>query len=522
MAKAINNNYQSVIQAPNRQLMVVLKSILIGMVSAVIVIFYRLLLTDAEQLRNQWLPFFRQTGWTVGILFLLLLIMAILTGWLLKKYPLIGGSGIPQVKGQIRGLIRVPWLSTLLAKFVGGLLTGLAGLSLGREGPSIQLGASAAHGLADRLAATRTERKILIASGAAAGLAAAFNAPLAGVIFVFEEIFRYISPLILLSSVSAAVVADYFSKLVFGFEPVFAFQTPLELPLSSYWLLLVLGLLTGLGGTLYNWAIMAVSRLYRQHLGGQPIIRMLIPFLLAGVLGLTFPIVLGGGHAVVEALTVDSPLLWLLLVLVAKFIFSAISFGSGAPGGIFFPLLILGALIGAAFASLGSVWLGLDPDLMGNFVILAMAGYFTAIVRAPITGVILLTEMTGSFSHMLALTIVSVTAYMTAERLHSEPIYDSLLHQLTSGRSVERPMHDQYRKITIEAIVHHGAALENKKISELNLPEGCLIIALRRHGLDITPRGNTEILAEDHLVVLTNLRDEATIREMIGQLTEHE
>ncbi len=480
----IRNNYQSVVQAPSKQLPIVFKSILIGVVSAAIVIMYRLLLTQADGLRSLLVfikgDILKTAGYLIGLFFL-----ALLTFWLLKKYPMIGGSGIPQVKGQIRGLIRVPWLSTLIAKFIGGMITGFAGLSLGREGPSIQLGASSAHGLADRLSATRTERKILIASGAAAGLAAAFNAPLAGVIFVFEEIFRYISPLILLSSVSAAVVADFLSKLVFGFEPVFAFTVTSQLPLMSYWLLLILGLTAGFAGAFYNFAIIGTIRLYSKLTGRYSLLKILIPFALAGVLGLIFPVVLGGGHAIIEKLSLDSPFIWLVLVLIIKFIFSTISFSSGAPGGIFFPLLILGALLGAVFAKAASLVLGLDPLLMDYFMILAMAGFFTAIVRAPITGVILLTEMTGSFSHMLPLTLVSVTAYVSAELLKSEPIYDSLLHNLTAGKVQNRPDRDLYRKITVEQVVHHGSIIENKTIGELGLPEGCLIIALRRHGLGL-------------------------------------
>ena len=110
-----------------------------------------------------------------------------------------------------------------------------------------------------------------------------------------------------------------------------------------------------------------------------------------------------------------------------KFLFSAVSFGSGAPGGIFFPLLILGALIGGAFAMTASEFLGLDPVYVNNFVLLSMAGFFTAIVRAPITGIILLFEMSGSVSQMLSLAIVSVAAYITATLLRSEPIYEAFI-----------------------------------------------------------------------------------------------
>ena len=117
-------------------------------------------------------------------------------------------------------------------------------------------------------------------------------------------------------------------------------------------------------------------------------------------------------------------------MLVAKFLFSIISFGSGAPGGIFFPLLIIGGTFGAVFGYISINYLGISSELFNNFIIISMAGYFTAIVRAPITGIILITEMTGSFSNLLSLSIVSIISYIIADALKSEPIYDSLLKNL--------------------------------------------------------------------------------------------
>ena len=142
--------------------------------------------------------------------------------------------------------------------------------------------------------------------------------------------------------------------------------------------------------------------------------------------GLTISYALGGHH-LVEQLQASLNLPFLLLLLTVKFLFTMISFGSGAPGGIFFPLLVIGATIGAIFSNLAVTWAGISPGLLDNWIVLAMGGYFTAIVRAPITGIILLVEMTGSLSHLLPLTVVSIVAYVTADLLKSNPIYESLL-----------------------------------------------------------------------------------------------
>lgn len=160
----------------------------------------------------------------IPFLFIALGTAGYITGILINKFKMIGGSGIPQVKGIILGYFKNNWLGTLIAKFLGGIISITAGLSLGREGPSIQIGSCVAEGVGNKLASSRQEKKILMASGASAGLAAAFNAPLAGTMFAMEEIFKYFSPVILLSTMVSAVIADYISKLIFGTNPVFLFD----------------------------------------------------------------------------------------------------------------------------------------------------------------------------------------------------------------------------------------------------------------------------------------------------------
>jgi len=180
----------------------------------------------------------------------------------------------------------------------------------------------------------------------------------------------------------------------------------------------------------------------------------------------------------------------------------------------------MGSLLGGIVGNVAISGAGVDPQLFFNFVALAMAGFFTAIVRAPITGIILLIEMTGSFSHLLPLTVVSITAYVTADLLKSTPIYESLLELQLEAKQAEASERDSYKMITFESIVHFGAAIEGKKVRDLEMPFGTLIIAIRREGIDITPHGDTEIRAEDYLVVLTNVKDEPKVRELMAELTE--
>ncbi|WP_227825961.1 chloride channel protein [Clostridioides sp. ZZV15-6383] len=168
--------------------------------------------------------------------------------------------------------------------------------------------------------------------------------------------------------------------------------------------------------------------------------KLLIPFIMAGILGFVMPEVLGSGHNLVEALTSNEYIFGMVvLIFVIRFIFSAVSFGSGAPGGIFFPLLVLGAFMGGIFGMVGVKVFGMNPDYVNNFVLLAMAGYFTAIVRAPLTGIILIFEMTGSVSQMLSLSVISIVAYIVATLMKSKPIYESLLERLLEKNGEPAP-----------------------------------------------------------------------------------
>ncbi|EJW95147.1 voltage-gated chloride channel family protein, partial [gut metagenome] len=223
--------------------------------------------------------------------------------------------------------------------------------------------------------------------GASAGLAAAFHAPLAGVMFSLEEIHKNFSVSVLISVMTASITADYISSQFMGFQSVFQFDIGLEIQPQYYWHIVILGIILGLLGAFYNKVTVWVQSLYMNQKKLNETTRLLIPFLLAGVLGLVMPELLGSGHHLIDEAAGGTMVLSTILFLLAgKFLFSVICFGSGAPGGIFFPLLVLGALIGGAYSTFAAEFMGLDPSYISNFVLLAMAGYFTAIVRAPITG----------------------------------------------------------------------------------------------------------------------------------------
>lgn len=517
----MKNCYNTLKHDKYEEITIVLKSLLVGVATGAVAILYRIILSYAEGFSFTMYDLLSNKLVLIPLALVIVCIVGYFVGYLVSKDKMISGSGIPQLKGLIKGHFkgRNKWIHTLTSKFIGGAIAIAGGLSLGREGPSIQLGACVGEGIGDKLGKGGLERKILMASGASAGLAAAFNAPMAGVIFALEEIFKYFSPVILLSTMSSAVAADFVSKQIFGLSPIFNFEITKVFPLEDYWILIILGVFLGVMGVVYNFALLKAKQLYEKMYFLNTPKKIIIPFIVAMGLGITFPVVLGGGHRIIEELTLSSGILFLVLVFLVKFIFSMISFGSGAPGGIFFPLLILGATLGAIFAKLSINYISFDQELFNNIIILAMAGYFTAIVRAPITGIVLIMEMTSSFTHILPLTVVAITAYIVANLMKSPPIYEALLEKLVEKDEPER-LYESGKKTLIEIIVQHGSKFENQMVRKIDWPEKVLLVGIKRGDRQITPKGDVKIKTEDYLVILTDVNNEVEVRNVIEKMND--
>ncbi|GBG97131.1 ClC family H(+)/Cl(-) exchange transporter [Lactococcus termiticola] len=513
-SKIVSKNYKDMEKSPHKNLYLLLLSVLVGLVAGLVASLYRLSLEYAEGFGLSIYHFLAGHLIYLPLLLLAILILSAIISFLMTRYPMSSGSGIPQVKGQLLGYFKQNWFTTAFSKFIAGSLAMLGGLSLGREGPSVQLGAAMGEMVAGRWAKTERHRRLLIASGASAGLSAAFNAPLSGLMFTLEEVFKYFSPLILLTSLASAMAADFVSRLIFSGEAVFHFNILGAIPLQDYWLLVLLGLILGLFGAFYNRVLLASQSLMNKiH---WPYLRVLLSFLVVASTALVFPMVVGSGHRLMDQLSLGLGIGFLALIFVLKFLISMVSYASGIPGGIFFPLLVLGASLGSIFASLAISSLHLPAYLFANFVILAMAGTFTAIVRAPLTGILLLVEMTGSFNHLLPLAFVSLIAYVMADLLKSQPIYDSLLSRMIASQEEDARVADG--QMMFETILEFGAIADQKRIAELSLPEGCLIVGLHRSGRDIIPQGSSQLQAGDYLTFLIKKEDEVASRRAIRQI----
>jgi len=500
-----NNTIKTISHWQNFKFGLVIKSVCVGVISGLIVVAFRYALEEIGFFSKQVYAFLRNNNYYLCLWIPLLLVLAYIVGLIIIKEPMTKGSGIPQVEGVLLRQLDMNWWKVVLGKFVGGVLCIGAGLSLGREGPSIQLGAAMGQGFSKVFKRPKIEEKFLITGGASAGLAAAFNAPLAGMIFALEEVHKNFSPLILLAAASAALTGDLVSKEFFGINPVLNFRELPVMPLSNYMYLIFLGFITGLTGVLFNYTLLKTQDLYGLIKFIPIRFRLAIPFLAACLMGLFLPQVQGGGHDLIVSMVKDNFFIGTLIVLLlAKFVFTMVSFGSGAPGGIFLPMLAIGAIIGNLYGNIITNIFNLNMDFKNNFIILAMAGYFTAVVRAPVTGIVLITEMTGSFTHLLSLSMVCVISYLTADILKSKPVYESLLDRILKNAGDNEFKGDDSIKVILEIAVPMGCAIEGKRVKEIKWPEKCLLVGVRRGNEELIPNGNTKICAGDYLITLAD------------------
>ncbi|TFH45160.1 ClC family H(+)/Cl(-) exchange transporter [Streptococcus equinus] len=489
------------------------RGIVVGCAAGIVVSLFRLLIAKIFAQVVKYYQLSHENPSFLGLILLVSVIVVIAIGFLVKSDPDIKGSGIPHVEGELKGLLHPDWWSVLWKKFLGGTLAISMGFMLGREGPSIQLGAMAGKGVAKTLKAQRMEQRVLIASGAAAGLSAAFNAPIAGLLFVVEEIYHQFSRLVWISALVASLVANFISLNIFGLTPVLDMPGELViLPLKDYWLLLILGAFLGAMGYLYEKVTLNAGVVY-DFLGKVCHIPNYFYGIFAAVLiipvGYFYPQLLGGGNGLITSLTTSHlTLAVVFLYFIIRFIWSSLSYASGLPGGIFLPILTLGALLGFGFG-LGVNQLGfISTAALINFLVLGMAGYFGAISKAPLTAMILVTEMVGDFRQLMTIAVVTLVAYIVMDLLKGEPIYEAMLAKLSipKDREVIEPT-------LIELTVSDKIA--GKRVRDLTLPKNVLITTQIHRQKSEVVRGNTVLNAGDTIFLVVNEPEIGKIRQLL-------
>ncbi len=354
--------------------------------------------------------------------------------------PEAGGSGVQEVEGAMADLREIHGARVLPVKFVGGIAAIGSGLVLGREGPTIHIGASVAAMLSRRFALDATQRSGLLAAGAAAGLACAFNAPVAGVLFVIEETrrqfpYRYDT---YMGVIAASLLATVMTQWIGGMAPDLTMQAA-RMPIAMLPLFVLLGGLLGAVGVLLNASLLKGLDLAAAMGTKVPYAYPAVIGASIGALLVLLPQTVTGGETVITELVRQQPGVMILLALATvRFCTTVGSYSTGVPGGIFAPILSLAACIGLAFAGVLNTIVPGESFVPAAFAIAAMGGLFTACVRSPIVGVVLTLELTGAYDVAVPLLATCLVANLTAQWLGGRPIYEQLLARTLAGGSKQQ------------------------------------------------------------------------------------
>ena len=378
--------------------------------------------------------------------FILSALLAMVGYFLVRRFaPEAGGSGIPEIEGALEELRPVRWWRVLPVKFIGGMGTLGAGMVLGREGPMVQLGGNLGRMVVDVFRMRSPEaRHTLLATGAAAGLSAAVNAPLAGILFIIEEMrpqFRY--NLISIKAVFTGVImATIVFRIFNGDKAVIEVGKLSNAPVNTLWLYLILGMIFGCIGPLFNTLVLRTQDMFQRIHGGNIKKWVLIGGLIGGscgVLGLIQPTASGGGFNLIPIAAAGNFSVGLLLfIFIARVITTLLCFSSGAPGGIFAPMLALGTLLGTAFGMAATPLFPAYHLDAGTFAIAGMGALLAASVRAPLTGIVLVLEMTDNYQLILPMIITCLGATLLAQFLGGKPLYSTILQRTLAKQKAEQ------------------------------------------------------------------------------------
>jgi CIC family chloride channel protein len=348
--------------------------------------------------------------------------------WLVRRFaPYTSGSGIPHVEAALLGEVAPAPPALIPIKFVGGLLAIGSGLALGREGPSVQMAAALAHRLGELTRCSVEDSRILLAAGAGAGLAAAFNAPIAGAVFVLEELVRRFEPRTAIAALAASAAAIAVARAILGHAPDFQ-VAPLDYqPLGTIPLYLGLGVAAGILASCYARIILGMMSLAETFARCPVEARAAIIGAVVGAVAWFWPDLVGGGDRITQSVLADGAGIGFLFAAFAfRFGLGAVSYAAMVPGGLFAPMLTLGAQLGLAFGQLCLLALPGSGLELTAFAIVGMAAFFTGVVQAPVTGIVLVVEMTGGFTLLLPMLAAGAAAMLLPGLLRSAPIYNAL------------------------------------------------------------------------------------------------
>lgn len=530
----MNKNILSRLYRHGVQLMAV--GIVTGILSGIVVTFFNIAADLFSKYAKDVYALVRENPAFVPLLFVALAIIAFAIATVSKFVPMVRGSGIPQTEGAARGLLELKWYKSLPAMAASCLVCILSGLTAGAEGPSMFIGATCGEGTSKLLRCTDMEKRYQITGGACAGLAVAFNAPLTGITFAFEEAHRRFTPAIFICAFSSVLSAIITRNALYGWmnlpvEGTLSSFSLIQIPLKSYGFVALAAVVSGICGFgFYNLCLLSkklFAKIQTKNTLTTTYLKLLFPFIFAGVFGLITASVMGGGHSFIESLGThggttqqsvatifSSPVVvTLILVLVMRVIATALNLGAGVPCGIFIPMLAIGACIGTLVAKLGVAW-GMPAEYADCIVMICMATFFATIVKAPLTAIIMVVELTWQFTLLVPVVLGVSFGYMVSEVFGARSIYDELLDSILDEQ------HVHLTKQTYVATVEDGSIAMHKPIRDVLWPNNLLIRSIKRDGISIVPASDTVLQVGDELSIQAECVDYDNFKVSVDEIVK--
>ncbi len=502
-----------------------------GVFAGAVVTLFNILAHEGEEISRNVYAYIRANPIWIPVLLLTLALGSIVIGALAELSRVIGGCGIPQAEGATRGVIRFKWYRDITAMFAASLLSVFMGLSIGSEGPSVFIGACAGDGVSSTLRRNEMIRRYQITGGACTGLAVASNAPLTGMAFAFEEAHKRFTPEVFICSFSSVIFGILTRTWIYRLlhkEVQSSFHSYVfhEMPVGSYGYVVLAGVVCGLLGVLFYKACLkmrkAFSKLSVKPKCFRTTLRIMIAVVSGGVVSLAATGVMGGGHDLIEDLgtyggltsstmqtAFGTGLVWTLTItLVLKFIITTVNVGSGIPCGIFIPVIAIGACLGGLLNSF-LVKIGMNEQYCDLMIMICMAAFFTTIVKAPITAIVMICEFTGSFAPLLPVIIAVSLGYICSEVFRTDSIYEELLE----AYELENGIRERALKEVFVCTVAEGSIADNREVRDVLWPDGARVTEIARNDDVILPDGDTRLRVGDVLTIVCRTDEPNKVRD---------
>ena len=500
-----------------------------GVLTSVVITLYKVCAKHVIAFSEAGYDFLRHhLLWVIPVLAVLVGV-AFLFAFIYRRVPNLRGGGIPTSIGILRGILPCRWLTNLVGLFFMSLTSFLIGVPLGNEGPSVQMGTAVGQGSVRTLAKKhRAWDRYSMTGGACAGFSIATGAPISGILFSIEEAHQRVSPMILIvastSVLFAGITTEFLAPLFSVSTSLFPKMDLMTLHAGDIWIPLVVGIVMGLFAVLFLRYYTVVAALWKKKLKKVPQgWKIFCIFALTVLLGLcSFSFVSTGHELILSLLEGREALMMLLLILAVRSTLTLFANTNGITGGIFLPLISLGAVLASMLGQVVENLFGLGEPYYAMILVLGITGCISGMMKMPLTAIVFAVEALSCYDNILYVIIVAVTAFSITEIFDVHSINDTVLE----GRAHAQNEGKESRVIDTFVTVQENSFAIGKQIRDIFWPQNLFVLSVQHgenHGAEVDEHGGKEIRQGDILHVRYSTYDEArTAEELMAIVGEQE